>query len=80
MSLLVVILLSVVAYLAAYRLYGSLLVRLFRLDPEAKTLERLVLDGSTYRVVDALADQQTFAPPSFAGLSISLRTLWVLPE
>jgi Uma2 family endonuclease len=49
-------------------------------DPEAKTLERLVLDGSTYRVVEALADDQTFAPASFAGFSVSLRSLWVLPE
>ena len=31
-------------------------------DPEAKTLECLVLDGSTYRVVEALTGDQSFAP------------------
>lgn len=49
-------------------------------DPEAKTLERLVLDGNTYRVVEALAGDESFAPASFAGLIVSLRSLWVLPE
>jgi Uma2 family endonuclease len=45
-------------------------------DPEARSLERLVLDGDTYRIADSLSDDAVFVPPSFEGLSIPLVELW----
>jgi hypothetical protein len=39
-----------------------------------------VLDGASYRTVRALAGDERFAPDSFPGLAIDLRTLWTLPE
>lgn len=50
-------------------------------DPEEQTLERLVIDDTgTYRVVDVLGGDDTFAPASMPGLVIPLGELWRLPE
>lgn len=45
-------------------------------DPEARTLERLVLDGEHYAIVEALSDEEVFRPASFDGLVVPLRELW----
>jgi Uma2 family endonuclease len=45
-------------------------------DPEARTLERLVLDGEHYVIVEALSDEDVFTPASFDGLVVPLRELW----
>ena len=46
-------------------------------DPEHRTLERLVLgDGGHYMVVDALEGDAVLAPSSFEGLAIPLAALW----
>jgi Uma2 family endonuclease len=49
-------------------------------DPELRTLERLVLTGSAYRVAERWNGPGTFAPPSFPNLSIELSELWSLPD
>ena len=48
-------------------------------DPEARTLERLRLQEGHYLIADSLADGETLQPESFAGLSIPLQELWVVP-
>lgn len=48
-------------------------------DPEQRTLERLVLDGASYRIAEALTDEAVFAPDSFSGLGVSLEELFTLP-
>lgn len=48
-------------------------------DPESRSIERLVLDGDTWRLVDAVGEG-TFEPDSFPGLSIDLEQLFTLPE
>lgn len=48
-------------------------------DPQARLLERFVLDGEHYRLAARLADDARFEPESFPGLSIPLATLWTLP-
>jgi len=50
------------------------------IDPEARTLEQLVLEQGSYRIACALSDDEVFTPDSFAGLSVELARLWVLPE
>jgi Uma2 family endonuclease len=45
-------------------------------DPEARTLERLVLREGKYSIVASLADDETFRPESFEGLAIPLSRLW----
>ena len=45
-------------------------------DPEARTLERLVLDGEHYVIADALENADVFRPASFEGLAIPLTELW----
>jgi len=45
-------------------------------DPQAKTLERLVLRDGVFSIADSLADEETFRPPSFEGLEIPLAKLW----
>jgi Uma2 family endonuclease len=45
-------------------------------DPEARTLERLVLRAGAYVHVEGHAEVDTFHPASFRGLSIPLRDLW----
>ena len=45
-------------------------------DPEARTLERLVLRDGLYSIVEALEGDATFAPDAFGGLEIPLERLW----
>ncbi len=49
------------------------------IDPDARTLERYLLDGRRLRLVETSDAQARFAPPSFPGLEIDLRELWTLP-
>ena len=46
------------------------------IDPEARTLEDLVLHGETYSIAASLADDEVFTPASFEGLRIELARLW----
>jgi Uma2 family endonuclease len=48
-------------------------------DPEARTVERLVLEGGAgerWAIATTAADVEPFEPPSFEGLRIELRDLW----
>jgi Uma2 family endonuclease len=45
-------------------------------DPEGRTLERLVLDKGRYAIADAVAEDEVFRPESFEGLEIPLAGLW----
>ena len=45
-------------------------------DPQARTLERLVLREGAYVIAASLADDETFAPDSFEGLVLPLVRLW----
>ncbi len=45
-------------------------------DADARTLERLRLDGKTYRIVQTARDNETLKPTSFKGLEIPLAKLW----
>ncbi len=45
-------------------------------DPEARTLERLVLQGQSYVIADALSESDVFRPASFEGLVLPLAELW----
>ena len=49
-------------------------------DPAARTLERLVLDGERFRIDDALSGDDVFRPASFPELEIALAKLWTIPE
>lgn len=46
------------------------------IDPEARTLERLVLREGTYSIVEALEGSAVFRPEGFEGLEIDLGRLW----
>jgi Uma2 family endonuclease len=46
------------------------------LDPEAKTLERLVLRDGAYVIAASLEGDATLRPESFEGLEIPLAKLW----
>jgi len=46
------------------------------IDPEARTLERLVLREGTYSIVEALEGSAIFRPEGFEGLEIDLGRLW----
>lgn len=46
------------------------------IDPEARTLERLVLREGTYSIVEALEGSAIFRPQGFEGLEIDLGRLW----
>jgi len=48
-------------------------------DPEARTLERLVLHDGRFVITEALAEDALFRPESFPGLEIPLGELWTLP-
>jgi Uma2 family endonuclease len=48
-------------------------------DAEARTIERLVLSRGRYVVDGSAEGDATFAPKTFAGLSIPLAELWTLP-
>jgi Uma2 family endonuclease len=50
------------------------------LDPEARTLERLILRDGLYSIVEALEGDVLFRPESFEGLEIDLGRLWHEPE
>jgi Uma2 family endonuclease len=45
-------------------------------DPAARTLERLVLEGGRYAIAEALEGDDVFRPSSFEGLEIPLARLW----
>jgi Uma2 family endonuclease len=45
-------------------------------DPQARTVERLVLREGVFSIADSLADDETFRPGSFPGLEIALSRLW----
>jgi Uma2 family endonuclease len=45
-------------------------------DTEAVTLERLVLDGGSYVIAQAVGEGETFAPSSFEGLEAPLVELF----
>ncbi|HEY6459341.1 MAG TPA: Uma2 family endonuclease, partial [Polyangiaceae bacterium] len=49
-------------------------------DPEARTLECLVLQDGRYSIADALEGDATFAPAGFPGLEIPLAKLWTAAE
>jgi Uma2 family endonuclease len=46
------------------------------IDPEARTLERLVLRDGVYSILEALEGDMVFRPDSFEGLEIDLDRLW----
>jgi Uma2 family endonuclease len=46
------------------------------IDPEARTLERLVLREGAYSIVEALEGSAIFRPEGFEGLEIDLGRLW----
>ena len=48
-------------------------------DPEARTLERLVLRDGGYLIAESLAGDDTFRPASFPELEIPLAELWTPP-
>jgi Uma2 family endonuclease len=49
-------------------------------DPEARTLEQLRLEGESYAIVAAVAEEEIFRPASFEGLELPLTKLWAGPE
>lgn len=50
------------------------------IDPEARTLERLVLREGSYSIVEAVEGVARFQPEGFDGLEIDLGKLWNEPE
>ena len=46
------------------------------IDPEAQTLERLVLRDGNYSIVEALEGSTVFRPDGYEGLEIDLGRLW----
>lgn len=46
------------------------------IDPEARTLERLVLREGVYSILEAFAGDAVFRPAEFEGLEIPLARLW----
>jgi Uma2 family endonuclease len=49
-------------------------------DPETRTLERLVLRDGVYVITAALAESEVLRPDTFDGLEIPLATLWQAAE
>jgi Uma2 family endonuclease len=45
-------------------------------DPAARTVERLVLEGEHYLIAEALEGDEVLRPPSFEGLELPLARLW----
>ena len=45
-------------------------------DPQARTVERLVLREGSYVIAASLADDETLRPETFPGLEIPLAKLW----
>jgi Uma2 family endonuclease len=50
------------------------------IDPEARTLERLVLREGAYSIVEALEGNAIFQPDSFEGFVLPLGRLWGEPD
>ena len=50
------------------------------LDPEAHTLERLVLRDGVYSIVEAVEGDALFQPEGFDGLEVDLGKLWNDPD
>jgi Uma2 family endonuclease len=46
------------------------------IDPQARTLEQLVLRDGSYVIAGSCAEDETFRPLSFEGLEIPLDKLW----
>jgi Uma2 family endonuclease len=49
-------------------------------DPAARTLEQLRLQGDKYLIASVAGMDDLFAPDSFDGLEIPLAELWTIPE
>lgn len=47
------------------------------IDPEGRTLERLMLQGEHYLIAQTAEEDADFAPPSYEGLVIPLAELWL---
>lgn len=47
-------------------------------DVDGRSLERLVLDGQTYRIAQHAAGDVVFRPKSMRGLALDLSELWAL--
>jgi Uma2 family endonuclease len=45
-------------------------------DPEERTVERLLLEDGAYRLADSLAGDAVFRPATFDGLEIALSEFW----
>jgi Uma2 family endonuclease len=45
-------------------------------DPEARTVERLVLHDASWTIATTAAGNEPFEPPTFEGLRVELRALW----
>ena len=48
-------------------------------DPDARTIERLVLDGGRWVIATATAGDEPFEPPGFEGLRVDLGAAWAGP-
>jgi Uma2 family endonuclease len=46
------------------------------IDPQARTLERLVLQVGVFSIAASLSDEEIFRPEAFEGLEIPLARLW----
>ena len=46
------------------------------IDPEERTLQRLVLRDGVYGIVEAIQGDSVFRPDRFEGLEIDLARLW----
>jgi Uma2 family endonuclease len=55
---------------------GELVEEYWIVDPQARTLERLVLREGAYVIAASLEQSETFTPGSFNGLEIPLAKLW----
>lgn len=90
MSLLLVVSLCAVVLLAAYRIYGAVLARLLKLDPEARTPAVEMRDGVDYEPIDpkfllgqhfsAIAAAGPIVGPILAGVMFGWvpALLWIL--
>lgn len=59
------------------RIYETFMVRHYWLvDPDAKTVEVQVLDGSTYRLLEIFQGDGAISAPPFDAVPLELRALW----